>query len=279
MRWIVALLTIFITSQVVAESCDALFFEGRRPAIWDKSSPQICYTDFAVFAGKTRSALASAEHLTKEKIYAARKIKRNNDFHEELALSTTYRAELDDYHHSSYDRGHLSPSADMSTKKAQYESFSLINMIPQNPINNRTLWENIEQVTRQLAIEEGEIYIVTGPIYSRNSTFINGRVVVPEMLYKAIYIPATRQAGVYIVKNDDDYEYKVISPAQLKEIAGIDPFPTLPTIIKEAATDLPDPHQVRRNTDYSSSNFYQSMPGYSPKHKVINSMVRNILGL
>ena len=95
---------------------------------------------------------------------------------------------LADYARSGYDRGHMSPSGDMATPNAQHQSFSLANMIPQHPCNNEVLWEGIESAVRDLASAEGEIYVVTGPIYEGTDIpFLNGRVGVPSRIYKAVY--------------------------------------------------------------------------------------------
>ena len=42
----------------------------------------------------------------------------------------------------------MSPSGDMATPQARYQSFSLANMIPQQPCNNEVVWEGIESAVR-----------------------------------------------------------------------------------------------------------------------------------
>jgi len=56
----------------------------------------------------------------------------------------------------------MSPNADFATRSAQAESFSLANMVPQVHANNAGIWAGIEGVTRQLALQEGELYVVSG---------------------------------------------------------------------------------------------------------------------
>ena len=55
------------------------------------------------------------------------------------------------YGGSGYDRGHVAPSADMFDLQSQAECFSLANMVPQVPENNRGPWEGIESVVRKMA--------------------------------------------------------------------------------------------------------------------------------
>jgi endonuclease G len=130
----------------------------------------------------------------------------------------------------------------MSTREAQYESFSLANMIPQHPCNNEVLWEGIESAVRDLASVEGEIYVATGPIYEGTDIpFLNGRVGVPSRIYKAVYDRARRAAAAYVTKNADGMGWQGISINELAQITGIDPFPALPAEIKVIAMPLPTP--------------------------------------
>ena len=45
----------------------------------------------------------------------------------------------------------MAPAADMPTHKAQHESFSLANVVPQNRHNNQVLWSAIEGAARNEA--------------------------------------------------------------------------------------------------------------------------------
>src|SRR3954447_13173438 len=97
-------------------------------------------------------------------------------------------------------------------------------MIPQHPCNNEVLWEGIESAVRDLAFAEGEIYIVTGPIYEgADIPFLNGRVGVPSRVYKAVYDPVRRTAAAYVTPNADGRDWQAVSIDQLAQITGIDP--------------------------------------------------------
>jgi endonuclease G len=231
--------------------CPAHFFAGDDPDILNprlaQDTREICYSGYAVLhSGITRTPLWSAEHLTRQRVADAEEMTRENAFHPEPSLPPAERAELKDYQRSGFDRGHMAPSGDMPDPQSQQESFSLANMVPQNPENNRRLWARIEAAVRRLAERDGELYVVTGPVF-RGETLqrLNGRVLVPTMLYKAVYDPARRQAGAYLVRNDAGDGHEIVSLAQLKDLTGIDVFPALPPEVKAAAMPLPPPVDER----------------------------------
>jgi endonuclease G, mitochondrial len=167
---------------------------------------------------------------------------RKDTFHEESRLPPDERADLDDYARSGFDRGHLAPAADMPDRQAQHESFSLANMIPQDPQSNRGLWSGIESAVRGLARKSGELYVVSGPIF-QGATLrrLRGRVLVPTHIFKAVYDPKRNQAGAYLVENADGDQWRSVSIAELQQITGIDPFPGLAPLVKDQAMALPEP--------------------------------------
>lgn len=67
----------------------------------------LCYRAYAVlYSSQTRTALWSAERLTREAVDAARKLPRDSDFYEEERLPEADRARLADYRRGSgMDRG------------------------------------------------------------------------------------------------------------------------------------------------------------------------------
>jgi endonuclease G len=100
---------------------------------------------------------------------------------------------------------------------------------------------------RRLASERGEVFVVTGPVFSgRSVDTIKNRVLVPTQLYKAIYDPRTGEAGAYLAPNEAGGTWKAVSLAALQDIAGIDVFPGLPEVAKTRAMDLPEPREFSR---------------------------------
>lgn len=145
-----------------------------------------------------------AEHLTREKASAVRA--RSNDFQPDPDLEPGQRAELADYKNSGYDRGHMAPAGDMRwDKEAMSESFFLSNMSPQiGPGMNRGIWKNLEEKVRAWAVERGELYVYTGPIYADGSTIKtigSDHVAVPTHFYKIVFDPVRIEAIAFILPN------------------------------------------------------------------------------
>ena len=225
--------------------CSQSFYGGIYPEfintkLSDKTQA-LCMDGFAVmYSGVSRTPLWSAEYLDRTRLEQAKQIDREDSFHEESRLPKSMRASLSDYSGSGYDRGHLSPNGDMATRSQQYDSFSLANIAPQSPRNNRYIWRNIESATRYLTQQYGEAYTVTGVAFTEKKTKqLADRVLVPSHFFKAVYIPAINQAGVYYAPNDESERLEVISVDELADKIGIDVLPVLDAKTKAQAFDLP----------------------------------------
>ena len=225
--------------------CGQNFYKATAPDYLEQkllnNSVPLCFNGFAtLYSGLSKTPLWSAEHLTRDRLSQAENIPREDSFHAESRLPSSMRAQLSDYKGSGYDRGHLAPNGDMANVKQQYDSFSLANIIPQSPENNRYLWRNIESVTRYLTKKHGEVYVVTGVVFKgRKISQLNNRVLIPTHVFKAVYVPSTGQAGVYYAPNDDSERVEIISIDELALRSGIDAFPSIAPNAKSEAMPLP----------------------------------------
>ena len=228
-------------------SCPEHFANGRAPDIVRTTLTtrvrELCFEGYAVLhSGISRTPLAVAEHLTRARTLGAREVRREGSFREEERLPPDERAQLADYARSGFDRGHMAPSGDMATPTSMAESFSLANMVPQHPASNRCLWEGIETSVRRFAADEGEVYVVTGPVFTGETIErIGGRVLVPTSIYKAIYAPGRGIAAAYLATNGPGMAWRVVSLTKLREIAGIEVFPGVPATTRGRLLPLPEP--------------------------------------
>ena len=208
----------------------------------------LCDDGYAVLAsGITHGALWSAEHPTAASLAAARATPRQGQFHPDDRLPPADQAQVADYRRSGYDRGHMTPSGDMSDERSQQQTFSLANMVPQTAALNRGIWVGIEMAVRHLASREGELYVVTGPAFGGGQLQAIGPdgVLVPSATWKAVYDPRASGAGVYLCGNIARPACEVISVAALARVIGVDPFPALPADVKERVMTLPAPEKSR----------------------------------
>jgi endonuclease G len=229
-------------------ACPKFYVGGEAPTIVNEKlaskTQELCFEAFGVMhSGVAKTPLWSAEYLTSSAIDAD--VPRKNKFHEETQLPINERSELRDYAKSGYDRGHMSPSADMPTESAQADSFSLANMVPQDHNNNTGIWSNIESATRYLAKKEGSLYIITGPIFKGDIKAIGNGVLVPTMIYKVIYSPKQQKAVAYLTNNAPGREYQVISIKELETLTGINFFPKMSEEKKAQMLSLPEPKEMK----------------------------------
>jgi endonuclease G len=254
------LLPISAVAATAPTSCAEQFVGGNLPEVESarlEKARVLCFSEYGVMhSGVAKTPIWSAEHLTAERIEAAGKLPRKNPFHAEDRLPVSERAELDDYKGSGFDRGHMSPNGDMSTPAAQRESFSLANMIPQDPCSNEEQWEGIEAAVRDLVTEEDEAFVVTGPVYPADADRkqIGNGVLVPPFIFKAVYIPSRNAAAAYVAPNTPAKEFRIVSLEELKPLTGIDVFPTLPQKVKMAKADLPAPEAPKFHCRVHNAN-------------------------
>ncbi|WP_027994814.1 DNA/RNA non-specific endonuclease [Simplicispira psychrophila] len=190
---------------------------------------ELCYDAFAVLhSGNTRTPVFVAERLSRESTLAARGEKRTDRFFADARLPRAERAELSDYKGSGYARGHMAPAGNMPSASAMAQSFSLANMIPQNPKQNSGPWAKIENDTRQYALRaQGEVYVITGPVFAPGSPAIgSGQVAVPTHLFKLVYDPSTHKAWAHWQANSADARVgPPISYSELTQRIGMELLP------------------------------------------------------
>jgi endonuclease G, mitochondrial len=250
-----ALVLLLASNAALAGACPANYVDGRLPEIRNpklaSATRELCYGVFGVMhSGVTRTPLWSAEYLRAANVEAARGLTRENAFHAEPQLPPGQRAELSDYAHSGYDRGHMSPNGDMPDRQAQRESFTLANMVPQDGDNNRHLWAGIEGAVRKMAEREGGLYVITGPAFLGAQLRRIGNVLVPTHLYKMVYSPRQHAGAAWLVENRAGAEPRVVPIDELERIIGIDLLPSLSQQQKERMLRLPKVRQ-RKSSRFS----------------------------
>lgn len=150
------------------------------------------------------------------------------------------RATDSDFYGSSYDRGHMCPSGDSKwSKKAQEQSFLFSNVCPQNHELNKGDWNDLEQQCRYWAKRQGDLYIVTGPVFYNGvrNTIGRNKVAVPDAFFKVILADRSRAKAIGFVypnrSGHKDMTAYVKSVDEIEQLTGIDFFPLLDDRIEE----------------------------------------------
>lgn len=186
-------------------SCPQHFAGGVPPVT--PTAPklrELCFDQFAVLhSGNTKTPVYVAERLNRQILLAAQGLKRTDKFYADARLPRGERAELDDYRGSGWSRGHMAPAGDMGTPGAMAQSFSLANMVPQNPKQNSGPWAKIEEDTRRYVMRaQGDVFVITGPVFEVGAQRIGaGSVAVPSHLFKLVYDPSTGKSWAHWQEN------------------------------------------------------------------------------
>lgn len=235
-------------SLVIKNSSDSAFFICKPAPLSIISEQIIEKSSYIVSYNKdTKIPNWVAWHLTADHIDGP--IRRMSNFYEEESIASP-RATLEDYRGSGWSRGHMCPAGDNKwSETAMNESFSLVNVCPQNASLNSGVWNSIEIDCRRWAYRFGDVYIVCGPVLlnCEHETIGRNKVVVPEAFFKVILcLQGNPKAIGFVVRNNEGKKKKdrfVNTVDDVERITGIDFFPALPDDIEnevEAHANLED---------------------------------------
>lgn len=209
--------------------CAGFFLGGQPPAVQRRPGQrELCFDAFAVLhGGDTRTPVFVAQRLNSNALGGIPRA-RSDRFFADARLPRAERAELGDYRHSGYSRGHMAPAADMATEAAMAQSFSLANMVPQAQRHNAGAWARVEQDTRKYVQRaQGDVYVITAPVFEPGGPRIGPHgVAVPSHLFKLVYDSHTQRAWAHWQANrDDEKASRPISYVELVRRTGVDWLP------------------------------------------------------
>lgn len=178
--------------------------------------------------------------------------RKNYQFTPDPDLPVDMQVDTRDYSGSGYTRGHLAPAADMKYDDVPMrECFYMSNICPQTSALNSsgTSWTRLEDKCRAWARQEGEIFIVCGPIFKKGKAkrYIGKthKVAVPDAFFKVVL--STRRGhekalGFMLDNNNERQAYRdgVCSVDDVERVTGYDFFDWLPDDMEdrlEASSD------------------------------------------
>ena len=211
----------------------------------------VCHQGYALaYNTQSKTPMWVVEHLTAEHL-KTKNATRENDFRPDPDLPDRQEASLESYRRSGFDRGHMAPAEDFRGSVSQMsESFFLSNMVPQNPENNRGIWADLEKNVRGWAVQRGDLYVITGPIFYGGKPMgwigrAPSQVAVPTYLYKIILDRHRRQIIAFVVPNQpapvSQLSHYVVKLSDVERLTGLNFFPQLNPEQKQALSyQVPD---------------------------------------
>jgi len=163
---------------------------------------------------------------------------RADNFRSDYRVPEMFRADLEVYKGSGYDRGHLVPSADQrDTDLQNSETFLLSNMSPQRPNFNRKIWKKLEDAIRQLDAPKKiyETYVISGPIFNFDVPILKMKseddddvsLPIPHAYFKSVLTENNRGAlhmWSFILPNEESdkvLEEFLVPTVKLERYAGL----------------------------------------------------------
>lgn len=226
-----------LSTEIIKDSLNLFYgIAGKRGTILDKKYFIINHND------TWKIPCWVAYYLTSHDLQGT--TKRQGGFYPDPELPLGLRAELADYIHSGYDRGHIAPAADFKrSKDAMTTTFLLSNMSPQTPELNRKIWQKLEEQVREHVNANGKAWIVTGNLFLSNdshfiapSEFIGlNKVAIPTHCFKVILLCNRHDIFsmyAFMLPNQKDTikgmpANYILRVDRLEQITGYDFFPLL----------------------------------------------------
>lgn len=153
----------------------------------------------SVFDKKNKYPYMVEWWLTKEMVSCTQPLKRKDKFKPDPEI--TEHTDLEkDYVGSGFDRGHMMPAADnlCETQSEQDECFYFSNISPQYHSLNAGDWKSLETLSREKSKSLDSLHIWAGNLGEIKKI---GRISVPKICWKVIYIKKTNEWLAYKFEN------------------------------------------------------------------------------
>ena len=220
---------------------------NKKEIFLDHGYFQISYNE-AVRLPNWVSYQLKAENLKKKTA------KRKNKFFADPILKQRQVAFVkpSDYDGDQYDRGHMAPSDDFAWNQAANDAtFVMSNMAPQSRSLNRGSWKKLEGTIRKWACTEGELRVVTGPVFGVPLAKMSTEVPIPPRFFKVVLdeTPPRKAIGFIYAQDDSRSEVreKAVSIAEVEHLTGYEFF-----------LDLKQTERVPLEKDYNFKSWVET---------------------
>lgn len=225
-----------------AAPCPQFYLGGVPPAeVTAGTGEQLfCHSFFVTnYSTTRRDPVWTSYHLTAAMARGSDAFPRHGrTFAQQVGLAGSLQGNDRDFLHQAFARGHMTPDNDAPDLATQADTYVVTNIVPQVGPFNGGVWARLEAAVHGIAESDGDVFIVTGPIFTTPRPPMNG-IAVPSALFKAIFVPSRGFALAFISTNANPTVCRIVAIATVQAEANIDPFPSLPAATKATLPTRP----------------------------------------
>ena len=181
----------------------------------------------------TKNSLWVSYNL-RSKNFNGKKFLRRRNFRPSPDIKSNYSQTNNIYRKTGYDRGHLAKQEDMKGRniECELESCYLNNISPQKKKFNRGIWKRLEDKCHVLLVKNDEAWIITGPIFDTNHTYLKYKTEIPDAFYKIIVLRKNNSLEFISFIIPQNYKttnltHYLTSIDKIESSTGIDFFPLM----------------------------------------------------
>ena len=189
-----------------------------------KPTFKICY-DYDFMGAKTISYTLDGDKVNDVNI------KKRPSFHTEKSLAREYRVSPKSYSKTGYDRGHMANDASFDWSMESLKStYSMANIVPQQPKVNRYHWKKVERYARLVARKLGKVNVLNIIKYAPNPKRLKKQnIAIPQGFYKVLWNKEKNFERCFYYENDiSSYPKKDKLKKHLIECSLIEENPLYP---------------------------------------------------
>ena len=162
------------------------------------------------FSTEWKIPVAVVEKL-EESDFTQTKSQRTNDFRLDPRLSYKDQLNPKQYAKSGYDKGHLAASSDTQDHDTVSQQYLMTNIVPQNPVLNRTTWKNMESFAKDLKKSNYHAkYVISGIVFDNcQVTKTKNGMNIPDKMFKVI--AHDRISTVFFIENKTPDSNKIFN--------------------------------------------------------------------
>ncbi len=185
---------------------------------------KVCY-DYKLMGAKAITYILDGEKVNKINI------KKRPSFHTEKSLDRKYRVSPKSYTRSGYDRGHMANDASFDWSMDSLNStYSMVNIVPQEPKVNRYHWTKVERYARLVARKLGTLSVINIIQYTNSPKRLKKQnIAIPQGFYKILYNKEKNFERCFYYRNDSSsYKEREKLKKHLIECSDIEANPLYP---------------------------------------------------